>query len=145
MKKDDAPIIVEQLFDQPIDIVWNAITQIDLMRQWYFENIPAFNPEVGFETRFNVESQGRDFLHIWTVTEVVPLKKIAYDWKYDGYPGDSFVEFELFKHNNSTKLKLTHNVRESFPQDIPEFSRESGVQGWTFFITKRLKEFLGKQ
>jgi uncharacterized protein YndB with AHSA1/START domain len=114
------------------------------MRQWYFENIPAFKPEVGFETQFNVRSQDRNFLHMWKVTEVVPGKKITYNWKYEGYPGDSVVVFELFKENNLTKLRLTHQVQESFPEDIPEFSRESGVEGWTFFIRKRLKEFLEK-
>ncbi len=142
MRKNEEPIIVEQTFDTSIDTLWHAITEIEQMRQWYFENIPSFKPEVGFETQFTVQSQGRNFLHLWKVTEVVPMKKITYNWKYEGYPGDSFVVFELFKQNNLTKLKLTHNVQESFPEDIPEFSRESGVAGWTFFIRKSLKGFL---
>lgn len=142
MRKEDEPIIVEQLFNAPIDAVWNAITDIELMRHWYFENIPSFKPEVGFETQFNVNSQGRDFPHMWKVTEVVPMKKLSYNWKYDGYQGNSFVMFELFKQNNNTKLKLTHTVLESFPDDIPEFKRESGIAGWEFFINKSLKEYL---
>ena len=145
MKINDEPIIVEQTFNTSIDAVWNAITEIDQMRQWYFENIPSFKPEVGFETQFNVQSQDRNFLHMWKVTEVVPLKMIKYNWKYEDYPGDSFVVFELFKQDNLIKLKLTHQIKESFPGDIPEFSRESGVEGWTFFIRKSLKEFLEKK
>jgi uncharacterized protein YndB with AHSA1/START domain len=78
------------------------------------------------------------------VTEVVPLKKITYNWKYEDYPGDSFITFELFEQNNLTKLKLIHSVLESFPEDIPEFKRESGLEGWTFFIRKSLKEFIEK-
>jgi len=144
MRKNDEPIIVEQTFNTTVDMVWNSITDVDQMRQWYFENIPSFKAEIGFETQFNVQSQERNFLHMWKVTEVVPQKKITYNWKYDGYPGDSFVVFELFKQNNLTKLKLTHRVVESFPEDIPEFSRESGFEGWTFFIRKSLKEFLEK-
>ncbi|UCG53344.1 MAG: SRPBCC domain-containing protein [Candidatus Latescibacterota bacterium] len=144
MRTDDGPIIVEQTFNRSIDTVWNSITEIDQMRRWFFENIPSFKPEVGFETQFNVRSQGRDFLHVWKVTEVVPLKMIKYDWRYDGYPGDSYVVFELFEQNNQTKLKMTHQVKESFPEDIPEFSRESCIEGWTFFVKKRLKEFLEK-
>jgi uncharacterized protein YndB with AHSA1/START domain len=81
---------------------------------------------------------------MWKVTEVVPLKMIKYNWKFEGYPGDSFVVFELSKQNNMTKLRLTHEVQESFPDDIPEFKRESGVAGWTFFIKQSLKEFLAK-
>ncbi len=144
MRTIEEPIIVEQTFNTSVDIVWNSITEIDKMRQWYFENIPFFKPEVGFEIRFNVQSQDRSFLHIWKVTEVVPLKMIAYNWKYENYPGDSFVKFELFEENKMTKLRLTHQVLEDFPDDIPEFKRESGVEGWTFFIRKSLKEFLEK-
>jgi len=144
MRKDEEPIIVEQTYNTSIDTVWNALTEIDQMRQWYFEKIPSFKPEVGFETKFNVQSQDRNFLHMWKVTEVVSLKKLKYNWKYEGYPGDSFVVFELFKQDDMTKLRLTHEVQESFPEDIPEFKRESGVKGWTFFIKQSLKEFLEK-
>jgi uncharacterized protein YndB with AHSA1/START domain len=144
METNADPIILEQTYNTSIDIVWNSITKIDLMRQWYFENIPSFKPEVGFETQFNVESQGRNFLHVWKVTEVVPMKKITYNWHYEGYSGDSFVVFELFEEDNSTKLRLTHQVLEGFPDDIPEFSRESCIEGWTFFIRKSLKDYLEK-
>jgi hypothetical protein len=112
------------------------------MRQWYFENIPSFKPEVGFETRFDVQNEVRNFSHIWTVTDVVPMNMIRYDWRYEGYAGDSFVTFELSSHENSTKVRLTHEVRESFPSGISEFERKSGVAGWTYFIKNRLREFL---
>ncbi len=144
MRKNDEPVVVEQTFNTSIDAVWSSITEIDQMRQWYFENISSFKPEVGFETQFNVANEGRNFLHIWKVTEVVPMKKIIYNWKYEGYPGDSFVMFELFEQKNLTKLKLTHRGLESFPQDMPEFSRESGIAAWKYFIKKTLKEFLKK-
>ena len=144
MKKTEKPIIVEQTFKTPIETVWKSITDIDSMHQWYFKNIPSFEPVVGFETRFSVTSQGREFLHIWKVIEVEFLKKITYNWKYDGYPGDSFVTFELSKIDNLTNLKLTVNVLESFPDDIPEFKRESCINGWNFFIKKSLKEYIEK-
>ena len=144
MKKNDEPVIVEQTFKTSIDALWNSITEIDQMRRWYFDNIPAFKPEVGFETQFNVRSQDRNFLHLWKVTEVVPLKMIKYNWKYENYPGEAFVMFELFKEENLVKLRLTNQVQESFPGDIPEFTRESCINGWTFLIKKRLKEYLEK-
>ncbi len=78
MTKIDEPIIVERSFNVSIDTVWNSITKINQMRKWYFENIPSFNPEVGFETQFNVQSLHRNFLHIWKVTEVVPKKHSFY-------------------------------------------------------------------
>lgn len=62
--------------------------------------------------------------------------------EYEGYPGDSFVSFELSDEGDKTWLRLTHQVTESFPQDIPEFTRESCLGGWNFFIGENLKEFL---
>jgi uncharacterized protein YndB with AHSA1/START domain len=89
-----------------------------------------------------VTNEGRDFLHVWRVTEVVPQEKLVYNWKYENYPGDSFVVFELTAHGDKTKLKLTTDVQEDFPDDIPEFRRESGLAGWEYFIQKSLREFL---
>ena len=144
MKKNEEPIVVEQIFNASANTVWNAITGIDQMRRWYFENIPSFKPEVGFETQFKVETGEIVFTHLWKITEAIPDKMILYNWKYEEYPGNSVVRFELFEENNLTKLRLTHQVLEDFPEDIPEFKRESGVEGWTYFIKKRLKEFLEK-
>ena len=142
MRSSDEPIVVEQTFNATIDTVWKAITQVDLMRQWYFDNIPSFRSEVGFETQFNVHSEGRDFLHMWRVTEVVPGKKIVYDWRFAEYAGDASVAFELIKQDNLTSLRLTCTIRESFPEGIPEFTRESCIGGWEYFIKKSLKEYL---
>jgi uncharacterized protein YndB with AHSA1/START domain len=89
MKTGDEPIVLEQTFNSSIESVWNAITEIEQMRQWYFENIPAFKPEIGFETQFNVQSNHRNFLHKWKVTELQHLKLITYSWKFEDYPGKS--------------------------------------------------------
>lgn len=142
MKTSEEPIIVEHIFDCAANEVWRAITDVNLMRQWYFDNLPDFKPEIGFETRFNVESAERNFIHIWKVTEVIPGKLIGYNWHYENYSGDSQVTFELFKKDSSTLLTLTHKVLADFPDDIPEFRRESGLQGWTYFIKDRLAGFL---
>lgn len=142
MKKDDAPIIIEQKFHKSPESVWEAITDIRKMRQWYFGNLPDFKPVIGFETQFEVHSGERVFPHRWKITEVIPPKKITYNWKYDGYPGDSFVTFELFPDNDQTLLRLTTEIVEDFPQDIPEFRRESCSGGWSFFIQDRLKKYL---
>ena len=142
MKKKDKPIIVEQIFNVSKSTLWNAITNIDEMRNWYFENIPDFKPEVGFTTKFNVQSEERNFMHLWKVIEVIPQKLIKYNWKYEKYSGDSNVTFELIEENDSTLLKLTVDVLEDFPEDIQEFKRESCVGGWNYFIKNRLKDYI---
>lgn len=139
------PIVVEQTFIVSIAMVWNAITDKDQMRQWFFEAITDFEPEPGFETQFNVRYEERDFPHIWRVIEVVPEKRIAYGWRYGGSPGDSTVVWELSETPNGTKLVLTHTGHETFPQDDPAFSRESGQAGWDYIIRESLKAFLERQ
>ena len=145
MKKTDEPIVVEQTFNASIETVWKAITDLDRMRQWYFENIPSFEPEVGFETQFGVQSEDKHFRHLWTVTEVDPPAKIAYRWRYEEYPGDSVVTFQLSELDDETRLTLTVRVLDDFPDDIPEFRRESCMEGWHYFIGKRLKAFLEEE
>ena len=147
MKKKDAPIIIEESFKAPISKVWSAITKLDEMVKWYFENIPEFKAEIGFSTRFDIVSGDRTFPHIWTITEVIAEEKIAYRWQYENYRGDSIVEFNLLEENERTNLKLKVNILEDFPDEVPEFKRDSCIGGWTYFINNRLKthiEITGK-
>ena len=144
MKPINEPIIVEEIINAPIKTVWNAITQVVLMRQWFFDNIPDFKAEVGFKTQFNVQSESRNFLHLWTVTEVKFLKKIVCNWKYEDYEGDSFVHFELIEEKNSTIIRVKSIVTENFTDDIPEFKPESCRAGWNYFIKQNLKNYLEK-
>jgi uncharacterized protein YndB with AHSA1/START domain len=139
------PIVVEQAFGASIERVWKAITDPEQMRQWYFESIEEFRPEPGFETRFNVRNEGRDYPHLWRVTEVIPNRRIAYEWQYPGFPGDSAVVWELAETGSGTRLRLTHSGVETFPQEDPAFSRESCQAGWQYFLGNRLKAFIDKQ
>lgn len=144
MNSKDKPIVVEHSFDTSPPIIWDAITNIEKMKQWFFENIEDFKPEVGFETKFNVVSGSRNFIHNWKITEVRPLKKITYRWNYEDYEGDSFVHFELFAQENNTLLRVTTEIIEDFTLDIPEFKRESCEGGWNYFIKESLKNYIEK-
>lgn len=145
MKKSEKPIIIEQSYSASINKVWKALTELDEMKQWYFRELLSFKPVPGFETRFVVQAEDRIFPHVWKVTEVVPGKKIEYEWSYEGYPGSSIATFELSEKSNRTKLKFTFTTIEDFPDNIPEFKRESGVQGWNYFIQNSLKDYLDGQ
>ncbi len=141
MKKGDR-IIVEQLLDTQIANVWQAITNLPKMKQWYFDNIDNFQPEIGSVSQLIVRSENRTFTHLWKVIEVNPPTKICYTWKYIEYPGDSVVCFDLTDVDGQTKLTLTQTVLENFPDDIQEFKNESCRAGWNYFLGNRLPEFL---
>ncbi len=137
------PIIKEVLLNAPASKVWKAITDKNEMKQWYFD-LAEFKPEKGFEFRFEGGPSERKYLHICRITEVVPEKKLAYSWRYDGYSGDSLVTFELIPEGNKTRLKLTHEGLETFPADNPDFARKNFDAGWTAIIQKSIKEYIEK-
>lgn len=145
MKKNEAPIVVEQDFERPASEVWRALTDIGEMRRWYFENIPDFKPVIGFYTEFPVESGERIFLHQWRVTEVESGGKIVYSWNFKGIPGSAFVTFEVSGDEKSSRLTVSTRVVEDFPDDIPEFASESCRAGWNYFINERLKNYLDEK
>lgn len=142
MKKSEKPIIVEERFDKDVDKIWAAITDVDEMTKWFFDNILDFRPEPGFEVEFDVDAGERHFLHQWRVIKVIPKELIEVNWSYEGYAGNAIVAFKLEKLGNQTKLTLTNIVTEDFTEGIPEFERDSCVGGWQYFIQQRLKEYL---
>lgn len=137
------PIIVDELFPVQPEVVWRAITVPDLMRQWYFDTIEDFRPKVGFETEFDVDAGRRVFRHRWKVVAVTPGRSITYTWRFEGFSGVGSTEWKLSETPDGTRLVLINKGIESFPRDVPEFTRESGEGGWKYFIQERLRSFLG--
>lgn len=139
-----SPLKIEKTYNAPIEKVWKAITDKDQMKQWYFD-LKEFKPEIGFEFQFYGQGhKGEQYLHLCKIMEVVPGKKLTYSWQYKGYPGNSFVTFELIAEGNKTKVRLTHEGLETFPADNPDFASKSFMQGWTELIGTSLKEYVEK-
>jgi uncharacterized protein YndB with AHSA1/START domain len=133
-------IIIERTFNAPVARVWKALTDVDQMREWYFD-LKEFKAQVGFEFEFVVEHEGNTYHHLCRVTEVAPQKKIAYTWRYKGEPGNSLVTIELSPDGARTRLKLTHTGIETFPK-TPAYARKNFEAGWTAIIGTELKQFV---
>lgn len=139
---NDQPIVLERLFNAPLSKVWKAITDRDKMQKWYFD-LAEFKAEKGFTFQFTGgPDEGRQYLHICEVTDVIPEKKLTYSWRYDGYAGISYVTFELFEQGDKTLLRLTHAGIESFPKENPDLAIGNFVQGWNDIIHNLLKQYL---
>src|SRR5262245_23697211 len=136
------PIVIERIFNAPVTRVWRALTDVEQMREWYFD-LKEFKPQIGFEFEFIVENEGNSYHHLCLVTEVIPEKKIAYTWRYKGEPGDSLVTIELSPDGEKTRLKLTHTGIETFPK-TPAYARKNFEQGWSTIIGTELKQFVEK-
>jgi uncharacterized protein YndB with AHSA1/START domain len=133
-------VVLERTFNAPVARLWKALTDVDQMREWYFD-LKAFKPQIGFEFGFVVEHEGNTYDHRCRITEVIPQKKIAYTWRYHGHEGESLVTFELFSEGEKTRLKLTHEGLDTFPKTAA-FARENFEKGWTAIIGTELKQFL---
>lgn len=139
----ETPIVVEKIYNASIDRVWKAITDKNEMKQWYFD-MPDFKPEVEFEFQFYGQGKtGEKFLHLCKITDVVKNKKLRHSWRYDGYEGNSFVTFELFDEGGKTRLKLTHEGLDTFPDTAHhDFARENFAEGWSYIVNIALNEYL---
>lgn len=133
--------VIERTFDAPVDRVWKSITDKNEMKHWYFD-LKEFKAAVGFRFDFHAAgSEGEDYHHMCRITSVVPSRKLAYTWRYDGFGGLSLVTFELFPEGNKTRLKLTHSGLGSFPP-VKAFAKSNFEQGWTVIVGKNLKEYV---
>jgi uncharacterized protein YndB with AHSA1/START domain len=138
----EGSFVIERVFDAPVALVWQAITDKDAIKQWSFD-MKGFEPVVGCEFEFTGEKDGVVYVHRSVVKEVIPQKKFAYSWRYEGYAGDSLVTMELFPEGNKTRFKLTHDGLDSFPP-LPKFARENFAAGWMAIVGSLLKAFVEK-
>jgi uncharacterized protein YndB with AHSA1/START domain len=135
-------IEITRTLNADISLVWKAITEKELMKQWYFD-LKEFKPEVGFTFEFTGgHEDGIQYNHLCEVTEVEVEKKLTYSWKYEGYEGNSWVTFELSEDNGKTILHFTHKGLSSFPYNNLDFAQHNFEEGWDHFINKALPEFL---
>lgn len=144
MTDAENPIIVKQSFNAPIEKLWEAITDKNQMKEWYFD-IPNFKAEVGSE--FSFPGKGStciNYKHLCKVIEVIPLKKLVHSWKYENYEGSSVVTFLLEEKSLKSKLKLIHEGVDTFPKSNPDFASKNFMKGWTALIKQNLKNFLEK-
>lgn len=136
----------EIVIDQSVERVWEALTQPEEMRNWYF-NISNFEPIEGeifdFIVSFTDEDGEHNFRHLFKIVRVIPAEKLQHTWEYPGHSGGtSVLTWELFPREESTVVVLTHEGTETFLDEGSKyFTKESFLAGWTD-ILQRFKEYL---
>ena len=123
--------------------VWAAITQPDLMLQWWGPDAgPTLRAEADVRPggRFSVVFRllnGEEHNPTGIYQEVIPEKKLVFTWDLPGMPEpESLVTFLLEPIDGGTRLTLLH---EHLPD---EEMRRSHEHGWTGLLDK-LPPFLG--
>ena len=133
------PLRKEFNYNVPIEKVWQALTDKDKMKKWYFPQLQKFEPIVGF--KFQFDDNTAEYQKEWIVTKVAEGKTLSHSWAYRNYPGSSEVTFDLFADENKTRLRVTQTGLESFPND-PHLKRERFEWGWDNLLGQNLKYLL---
>lgn len=137
---NNSVVIVERAYHAPVSKVWNALTNKDEMKKWYFD-LAEFKAEIGFKFQFWGGTEDNKYLHLCEVTEAVPGAKLTYSWRYDGFGGNSYVTFELFEKGERTIVRLTHRELQTFPAN-PDFAAANFEEGWNHIMNISLHEYL---
>jgi len=143
MKKD--VIVIEKVFEVPVKRLWKALTDKHELQYWFF-NLQGFKAEPGNKFQFmGGHDPNIQYRHLCEVLEVVPLKKLSFSWKYEGYPGESRVCFELWDQGGFTRLRLTHSGIGSFPMENPDFALHNFDEGWNQILGESLSNYFKKE
>ena len=109
-----ASINHEFFFSQAPEIVWEYLTNTELMELWLMRN--DFKPLVGHEFQFRTNPMPNihfDGIFHCRVLEIIPRKKLSYSWKAgpgeDNNEVDSVVVWQLQPTDKGTMLSLEHS------------------------------------
>ncbi|WP_081918397.1 SRPBCC domain-containing protein [Sphingobacterium sp. ML3W] len=111
-------------------IVWEAITNNELFKNWYFE-IPDFELVLGATFHFYEPGAKRQFLHVCTILEIIPFKRFSHTWTHPDYSkGTTKVTWLLTEKDEFTTVTLQHSGIENLSDGGPDFAPENYQLGW---------------
>jgi uncharacterized protein YndB with AHSA1/START domain len=124
----------------PLAKVWAALTESDLIAQW-FGDACEFDARAGGTGYFGWPHHGR---HRVVVEHVEVLKTLVYRWAteadVDPVPGNStLVRFELAEVADGTRLTLLETGFDELPE--PQAAHDDNTGGWRAELGE-LVEFL---
>ncbi|MBN9283701.1 MULTISPECIES: SRPBCC domain-containing protein [unclassified Flavobacterium] len=138
-------VTVSQTFQCTVEELWNALTQEEQLKEWYFP-VQDFLPEVGHTFTFYESEKSKKYLHRCRFFNIIPYKLLEHTWEHPGHSkGISRLKWELLPLNDSkTLLTLTHTDLQNFADAGPDFSVENYRMGWEAILNTSLKKHLDK-
>lgn len=120
---------------EPASKIWEALTQTDKMKEWYFD-IPDFELREGSTFNFYEPGGENKFHHQCTIREIIPNEKFSHTWRHPELStGESVVTWLLSEKNGITDVTLQHEGTESFADAGPDFAPENYKLGWDGFMS----------
>ncbi|MFP3834179.1 SRPBCC family protein [Chryseobacterium sp. SIMBA_028] len=140
----NTPITVQYKINAPIEKVWNALTNQNEMKSWYFD-IQDFELKAGSIFNFYEPGGENKYHHQCEILEIVPNKKLMHTWAYPDFSElKTTVTWDLQPEDDGTLVKLIHENIENFKDLGDGFSRENFTGGWNSILGQSLKEYLEK-
>ena len=130
------------MINAPVERVWEAITEQEQMKDWYF-TIPDFKLEEGSIFNFYEPGDGCKYHHRCEIREIIPLERFQHTWTHPGLSsGVSLLTWELMPIDNQTEVTLTHEGIENLEDGGPDLSPENYEAGWEEIVGNALKNYV---
>lgn len=141
--KNLTSIRLEQSFTVSPQVIWEHLTQVHYLQQWFFKELNEFSPTVGFSTSFPFDYNGKTFTHCWEVKEASPQNRLVLLWGYKEYSGKAEIHFELSSIPHGYLVCLTEKLLEPYPA-MEEFKLLNRKTGWKSVLQSRLVDAVSK-
>jgi len=129
---NDRELRIERIFDAPRPRVWRAMTEPELVKQWWGRGNPLtverMEVERGGHWRFVEHAGGEDHGFEGRFREVVPPEKLSMTFEWDGAPGHSVVQTIVLEDmgDNRTRMVCTSMF---FTKDDLDGMMSAGMEG----------------
>ena len=132
---DDQPgatIRIERTFGGPAHKVFEAWTNVEVLRRWWHGEHDWETPQAELDLRvggairivMRDPHRGQDYGGRGEFTEIDPPRRLAYTWAWDDDPStQQLVEVEFTDHGDRTTVVFTNS-------GIPAQAKDDHVFGW---------------
>jgi uncharacterized protein YndB with AHSA1/START domain len=130
--KVKADVSLDFQLKSPIDKVWKALTDSEILAKWMWDN--DFVPVVEHNFQFTTEpSEWWDGIVNGEVLEVDEPNKLSYTWESSGEK--TTVTWTLKETSEGTHLHFEQAGFSEQTKEIPG-ALEGAISGWTQFVEK---------
>ena len=128
----DRELRIERIFDAPRPRVWRALTEPELVKQWWGRGNPLtverMEVERGGHWRFVEHSDDGDHGFEGRFREVVPPEKLSMTFEWDGAPGHTVVQTMTLEDLGDNRTRMV-STSMFFTKDDCDAMMSSGMEG----------------
>jgi uncharacterized protein YndB with AHSA1/START domain len=101
-------IEIEITYPHPIERVWQALTNADVMARWFMPSdfVPRLGQRFTFQTK--PDNQWNGIVHC-EIVALDPPTRLAYTWGNEQLDPPTLVTFTLAEDGGGTRLRLVHS------------------------------------